>query len=87
MGRVLDDGRVGEHSADCIRRTLETSVKEKEKPEEPTWEECHSLEEWVTQMLKQGYVAIVKNMMNVMPDASKEKYRAIWARVNAEKQK
>lgn len=56
----------------------------RQKESEPTWAECSTMEEWVEQMIRQGYEAIVKNMMNVLPEASKEKYRLIWTRVKAE---
>lgn len=58
-----------------------------EKEKQAVWKEASTMEEWVEKMLRQGNTAIVKYLMKGMPESSKEKYRAIWARVKSEQDK
>lgn len=60
-------------------------VKQTEEKFNPDWKDCQSLEEWAEKMIRGGYIAIVKNMVNSLPDSKKEKYREIYKRVMAEK--
>lgn len=44
-----------------------------------------SFEEWVEKMLREGNTAIVKYMINLMPQEKREKYREIWRKIRNEK--
>ena len=60
-------------------------VKESREKEDVSWNEAVTLEVWVERMLRSGYTAIVKNMMNALPENKKEKYRNLYKRVMSEK--
>ena len=60
-------------------------MKTRIKEPDPHWSECPTMEEWFEKTLREGHEAILKEMMKVLPEASKAKYRSIWKRVKSEK--
>lgn len=55
--------------------------------ENPEWKEALTLEAWVEKMLREGYPEIVRMLLKSIPEEQKPKYREIWKRVMAEKEK
>jgi ribosomal 50S subunit-associated protein YjgA (DUF615 family) len=59
-------------------------VKQRNEEKEPEWSECSSMEEWAEKMIRAGYIEIVRDAVNLLPESDKEKYREIYRRVMAE---
>jgi hypothetical protein len=49
----------------------------KKKKEDVPWNEAITLAEWCERMLRQGYTAIVMNMIGALPDNSATKIRVL----------
>lgn len=48
-----------------------------EKKEDVPWSEAITLADWCERMLRQGYTAIVNNMIRTLPDDSATKVRVL----------
>lgn len=49
-----------------------------QKEPEPTWSDALTLDGWVELMIREGHEVIVTDMMKLLPEASKVRYREVW---------
>lgn len=62
-----------------------TDTRTIKTPTEIEWERAMSLEVWMEKALREGKDREVLAILKTLPEDKRERYRAIWTRVRAER--